>query len=370
MTRAGVASRDAGPGHAGPAGQGPRSRRAPRAAPPPEGEARRAWGPVMGTELPRRQTPSTGQEPGRDPGRLVRRREEAGGAAGVLADDRHLRRPLGPARTTTASPPPRASRASARWSTSSGATTSSTALTPQSLRRMLEELGPTFVKAGQILSMRSEILPESFTRELARLRTSVEPMDRDTVISALRAEYDRPIEDIFDAIDDRPLGSASVAQVHKARLVTGEVVAGQGPAAARAGGHGARHLHHPLARALREPLHGRRAVHRPPVRGGRALAVLPRGDGLPRGGQKPRGVPPPTTRAAPSSTAPDPTPRSARGAWWSWTTSRAFPSTTPRASWPRATTSRRSAPKLADNYTSQMLDDGFFHADPHPRQPS
>lgn len=98
-------------------------------------------------------------------------------------------------------------------------------LTPQSLRRMLEELGPTFVKAGQILSMRSEILPESFTRELGKLRTSVEPMDRDTVLSALRAEYDRPIEDIFDAIDDRPLGSASVAQVHKARLVTGELVA-------------------------------------------------------------------------------------------------------------------------------------------------
>lgn len=98
-------------------------------------------------------------------------------------------------------------------------------LTPQSLRQMLEELGPTFVKAGQILSMRSEILPQSFTRELSRLRTSVEPMDRDTVLSALRAEYDRPIEEIFDAIDDRPLGSASVAQVHKARLVTGELVA-------------------------------------------------------------------------------------------------------------------------------------------------
>ena len=98
-------------------------------------------------------------------------------------------------------------------------------LTPKSLRRMLEELGPTFVKAGQILSMRSEILPESFTRELSRLRTDVEPMDRDTVLAALRAEYDRPIEDIFDAIDDRPLGSASVAQVHKARLVTGELVA-------------------------------------------------------------------------------------------------------------------------------------------------
>lgn len=98
-------------------------------------------------------------------------------------------------------------------------------ITPQGLRRMLEELGPMFVKAGQILSMRSEILPQSFMRELSKLRTDVEPMDRDTVIAALRAEYETPIEELFDALDDRPLGSASVAQVHKARLVTGELVA-------------------------------------------------------------------------------------------------------------------------------------------------
>ncbi len=98
-------------------------------------------------------------------------------------------------------------------------------LTPTTLRRMLEELGPTFVKAGQILSMRSEILPQSFCNELSKLRTEVEPMSRETVIQTLRAEYQTPIEEIFDAIDDVPLGSASVAQVHKARLVTGEVVA-------------------------------------------------------------------------------------------------------------------------------------------------
>ena len=98
-------------------------------------------------------------------------------------------------------------------------------LTPHTLRKLLEELGPTFVKAGQILSMRSEILPESFCRELSLLRTDVEPMDRDTLLSTLRAEYDTPLEELFDAIDDQPLGSASVAQVHKARLVTGELVA-------------------------------------------------------------------------------------------------------------------------------------------------
>ena len=98
-------------------------------------------------------------------------------------------------------------------------------LTPKSFRSMLEELGPTFVKAGQILSMRSEILPESFCHELAKLCTEVDPMPREVVLDTLRAEYDTPIEEIFDAIDDVPLGSASVAQVHKARLVTGELVA-------------------------------------------------------------------------------------------------------------------------------------------------
>jgi len=59
-------------------------------------------------------------------------------------------------------------------------------LTPESFRHLLEELGPTFVKAGQILSMRSEILPQSFCEELAKLRTSVEPMHRDLLLETLR----------------------------------------------------------------------------------------------------------------------------------------------------------------------------------------
>ena len=64
------------------------------------------------------------------------------------------------------------------------------------------------------------------------------------------------------------------------------------PAPARAGDHGAGHLDHALARAPRDALHGRRPVPRPAVGRGRALAELPRGDGLPRGGAQPRGVPP------------------------------------------------------------------------------
>ncbi len=98
-------------------------------------------------------------------------------------------------------------------------------LTPQKLVDMLEDLGPTFVKAGQILSMRSEILPEPFCKELEKLRTNVEPMTYATVREVLQAEYPVPLDDIFSSIDETPLGSASVAQVHRARLKTGQEVA-------------------------------------------------------------------------------------------------------------------------------------------------
>lgn len=98
-------------------------------------------------------------------------------------------------------------------------------LTPQKFVAMLEDLGPTFVKAGQILSMRSEILPESFCKELEKLRTDVEPMTYRTVCEVLEHEYGRPLNEVFATIDERPLGSASVAQVHRATLVTGEDVA-------------------------------------------------------------------------------------------------------------------------------------------------
>ncbi|MBQ9059280.1 MAG: AarF/ABC1/UbiB kinase family protein [Atopobiaceae bacterium] len=98
-------------------------------------------------------------------------------------------------------------------------------ITPVKLRHMFEEMGPTFVKVGQVLSMRSEILPEPFCTELSKLRSDVDPMPTDLVRVTLQAEYDQPIDEIFSSIDPEPLGSASVAQVHKAQLVTGEVVA-------------------------------------------------------------------------------------------------------------------------------------------------
>lgn len=98
-------------------------------------------------------------------------------------------------------------------------------LTPVSLRLMFEALGPTFVKVGQILSMRSEILPQSFCDELAKLRSDADPMPYSVVIDTLEKEYGRPVSEIFEHIDTTPLGSASLAQVHRATLKTGEDVA-------------------------------------------------------------------------------------------------------------------------------------------------
>ena len=97
--------------------------------------------------------------------------------------------------------------------------------TPVQLRCMLEELGPMFVKMGQILANRSEILPQRFCDELRRLRTDVDPVPFDVIRDCLEAEYGQRLGEIFDAIDPKPLGSASLAQVHRARLSTGEDVA-------------------------------------------------------------------------------------------------------------------------------------------------
>jgi ubiquinone biosynthesis protein len=97
--------------------------------------------------------------------------------------------------------------------------------TPEEFREMLEDLGPSFVKIGQTLSTRSEILPKSYCDELKKLQAHCEPLPFDVILSALDDIYGERQGDIFDAIDPKPLGSASLAQVHKARLANGDVVA-------------------------------------------------------------------------------------------------------------------------------------------------
>ena len=99
-------------------------------------------------------------------------------------------------------------------------------LTPVKIRLLFEELGPTYVKFGQILSMRSDMIPEEYCRELAKLRTDVRPMSFTEVTAILSQELAKNglSPDEFTAIDPNPLGSASIAQVHKAALKSGEAV--------------------------------------------------------------------------------------------------------------------------------------------------
>ena len=97
-------------------------------------------------------------------------------------------------------------------------------LTPVKLREILEDLGPTYVKLGQIMSMRSDMLPEVYCQELTRLRTDVIPMPYETAVSIIESELQRPVSDIFSSIEQTPLGSASIAQVHPAQLKDGTKV--------------------------------------------------------------------------------------------------------------------------------------------------
>lgn len=97
--------------------------------------------------------------------------------------------------------------------------------TPEELRALFEDLGPSFIKVGQTLSTRSEILPHAYCKALSQLQQECEPMSFDLVIAALDAIYGEDRKKIFPIIDSKPLGSASLAQVHKAYLANGEVVA-------------------------------------------------------------------------------------------------------------------------------------------------
>lgn len=97
-------------------------------------------------------------------------------------------------------------------------------LTPEKVRDIFVDLGPTFVKFGQILSMRSDILPKEYCLALETLRTDVTPMPLTEVERILTQAYARPWQEVFSDIGIRPLGSASIAQVHAATLTDGQRV--------------------------------------------------------------------------------------------------------------------------------------------------
>lgn len=98
-------------------------------------------------------------------------------------------------------------------------------LSPNRLRNFLIDLGPSFIKIGQMLSLRSEILPQAYCDALADLQMDCDPMSFEDTLIALEDVYGSRFQEIFRKIDPTPLGSASLAQVHKAELSNGDVVA-------------------------------------------------------------------------------------------------------------------------------------------------
>ncbi|HUL95675.1 MAG TPA: ubiquinone biosynthesis regulatory protein kinase UbiB [Usitatibacter sp.] len=116
--------------------------------------------------------------------------------------------------------PPRARLArAALWCASFGADTSRPR--GERLRLALESLGPVFVKFGQLLSVRPDLIPEDLAEELAKLQDSVPPFAPEAARAALERAYGCPVGEVFASFDAGPVASASVAQVHFARLKDG-----------------------------------------------------------------------------------------------------------------------------------------------------
>lgn len=95
---------------------------------------------------------------------------------------------------------------------------------PERIRRSLEELGPTFIKLGQILSTRPDLVPVEIVTELAKLQDSVEPFPFEKAQELIERELGAPAGSFFIDIVPKPLAAASIAQVHRARLCSGEEV--------------------------------------------------------------------------------------------------------------------------------------------------
>lgn len=98
-------------------------------------------------------------------------------------------------------------------------------ITPEIVVGVLQDLGPTFVKIGQIASQQAELIPHEYCAALSKLRSSVAPMDQETVLSQVEKHLGKPANEVFASFDSKPLGSASIGQVHKAELFDGTIVA-------------------------------------------------------------------------------------------------------------------------------------------------
>ncbi len=92
------------------------------------------------------------------------------------------------------------------------------------LKLAFEELGPTFIKLGQILAARADLIPEDFIKAFERLQDSAQIIDFSEINNILKHELTKEILDLIEWVDPTPLGAASIAQVHKARLKDGQTL--------------------------------------------------------------------------------------------------------------------------------------------------
>ena len=92
------------------------------------------------------------------------------------------------------------------------------------IRLALEELGPIFVKFGQALSTRRDLLPPDIADELAKLQDEVPPFPGEQAVEILEAAYEKPLDEVFERFDVEPFAAASIAQVHTAQLPGGKEV--------------------------------------------------------------------------------------------------------------------------------------------------
>ncbi len=96
---------------------------------------------------------------------------------------------------------------------------------PKRLRLALEELGPSFIKLGQLMSTRADLFPPAYIDELKKLQDRVPPVPFAEIKEVIEIELKRPLTEIFKEFEPDPIAAASVAQVHRARLATGEELA-------------------------------------------------------------------------------------------------------------------------------------------------
>jgi predicted unusual protein kinase regulating ubiquinone biosynthesis (AarF/ABC1/UbiB family) len=93
------------------------------------------------------------------------------------------------------------------------------------LREILTQLGPTFIKVGQALSTRPDLIKKDFLEELIKLQDQLPAFDNDLAMRIVETQLKKPIDELFREISPRPIAAASLGQVYKAKLYSGETVA-------------------------------------------------------------------------------------------------------------------------------------------------